>query len=429
LTREKRNELPGSTAGAIAAVPFALGGISAADEAPATTAQATTAGADASKEAPKTLDERVGDLEKSLGALANFELSGMFYTSYLWNFNDPDNRINSLRSLDNQDNTFGVDLFQLGIKKNGPGGLSAFIKLDVGNTASRIGADWNGNGQFTGVTGDSGDFEIEEVYANYAPDWSHGLSAKFGKFVTLLGAEVIEAPLNMNYSRSFLFGFAIPFTNTGVMFNYPFTDTLQTNLGVVNGWDNVADNNSAKTFMGNVAWAPSPKFSLAVAGIYGAENNNSSAHPRGVADVVGTINLDPVMISLNGDYGTQGDAAVNIPGDTAEWYGFSGIVGMTFKDLICLPIGAYVRGEVFRDQGGFRTGTNQTLWEITGTGKYFISDKFVIWLEYRHDGSDESVFTKSGEIVSTDPTTGDTVVTFPTRDYQDTIAIAASYVF
>src|SRR4029078_12133271 len=96
---------------------------------------------------------------------------------------------------------------------------------------------------------------------------------------------------------------------------------------------------------------------------------------------------------------------------------------------ICLPIGAYVRGEVFRDQGGFRTGPNQTLWEVTDTGKYFISDKVVSWLEYRHDGSDESVFTKSGEIVSTDPTTGDTVVTFPTRDYQDTIAIAASYVF
>ncbi len=123
-----------------------------------------------------------------------FELSGMFYTSYLWNFNEPDNRQNTLRSLDNQDNTFGVDLFQLGIGKKGPGGISAFIKLDVGNTASRIGADWTGNGQFTGVTGDSGDFEIEEVYANYAPDWSHGLSAKFGKFVTLLGAEVIEAP-------------------------------------------------------------------------------------------------------------------------------------------------------------------------------------------------------------------------------------------
>jgi hypothetical protein len=353
----------------------------------------------------------------------------MFYTSYLWNFNEPDNRINSLRSLDNQDNTFGVDLFQLGIKKNGPGGLSAFIKLDVGNTASRIGADWNGNGQFLGVTGDGGDFEIEEVYANYAPDWSHGLSAKFGKFVTLLGAEVIEAPLNMNYSRSFLFGFAIPFTNTGVMFNYPITDTLQTNLGVVNGWDNVADNNNAKTFMGNVAWAPDPKFSLAVAGIYGAENNNSSAHPRGVVDVVSTINLDPVMISLNGDYGTQGDAAVNIPGDTAEWYGFSGIVGVLWQNMICLPIGTYLRGEVFRDQGGFRTGTNQTLWEVTGTGKYFISDKFVIWLEYRHDNSDESVFTKSGEIVTTDPTTGETVTTFPTRDYQNTIAIAASYVF
>jgi hypothetical protein len=379
------------------------------------------------KEPAKTLDERVSDLEKSLGGLAGFELSGMFYSSYLYNFNDPDNRINSLRSLDNQDNTFGVDLFQLGIKKNGPDGLSAFIKLDFGNTASRIGADWSGNGQFTGVTGDNGDFEIEEVYANYAPDWSHGLSVKFGKFVTLLGSEVIEAPLNMNYSRSFLFGFAIPFTNTGIMFSYPFSDTLTTNLGVVNGWDNVADNNSGKTFMGNVAWAPSSKFSLAVAGIFGPENNNSSSNPRGVADVVSTITFDPITISLNGDYGSQGAAALN--GGTAEWYGFSGILGATLKDLIGLPTGAYVRGEVFRDQGGYRTGTDQTLWEITATGKYFISEKFTIWLEYRHDGSDESVFTKNGTIVTTDPTTGDTVTTYPTQGYQDTVSIAASYVF
>jgi hypothetical protein len=416
-----------------AILAFAISGLAAspalavADEAPTATAQAPTA--EAPKEAPKSIDERVSDLEKSLGALADFQLSGMFYTSYLWNFNDPDNRINSLRSLDNQDNTFGVDLFQLGITKKGPGGLSAKITLDVGNTASRIGADWKGNGQFTGVTGDNGDFEIEEVYANYAPDWSHGLSAKFGKFVTLLGAEVIEAPSNMNYSRSFLFSFAIPFTNTGLMFNYPFTDTLQTNLGVVNGWDNVADNNSGKTFMGNVAWAPNPNFSLAVAGIFGPEENNTSSHPRGVADVVSTITVDPVTISLNGDYGTEGDAAVNHPGATAEWYGFSGIVGATWKDLICLPIGTYFRGEVFRDQGGFRTGTDQTLWEVTATGKYFITDKLTVWLEYRHDGSDESVFTKSGTIVTTDPITGNTVTTFPTQDYQDTISIAASYVF
>ena len=114
-------KLPGWTTAAIVVSLLALGGMSVADEAPATTAQETTATADASKEAPKTIDERVTDLEKSIGALADFQLSGMFYTSFLWNFNEPDNRINSLRSLDNQEDTFGVDLFQLGIGKKGPG--------------------------------------------------------------------------------------------------------------------------------------------------------------------------------------------------------------------------------------------------------------------------------------------------------------------
>ncbi len=256
------------------------------------------------------------------------------------------------------------------------------------------------------MTGDSGDFEIEEVYANYAPDWSHGLSAKFGKFVTLLGAEVIEAPLNMNYSRSFLFGFAIPFTNTGVMFNYPFTDTLQTNLGVVNGWDNVADNNSAKTFMGNVAWAPSPKFSLAVAGIYGRgeqqlQRSSAWCRRRGRYDHPGSRD-DLTQRRLRHSRRTRRSNRGTPRNGTAS----PASSGLTWKDLICLPIGTYFRGEVFRDQGGFRTGTDQTLWEVTATGKYFISDKLIVWLEYRHDDSDESVFTKSGEIVTTDPTTG-----------------------
>ncbi len=391
------------------------------------TATAEDAPKEPTKEPAKTLDERVTDIEKQIEGIADFQLSGMIYTSYLWNFNDPDNRQNSLRSLDNQDNTFGLDLFQLGIGRKGPAGLSFSSKLDFGNTASRIGADWKGNGELTGITGDSGDFELQEVYVTYGPDWSHGLSAKFGKFVTLLGAEVIEAPLNMNYSRSFLFGFAIPFTHTGLMFNYPLTDALQVNLGVVNGWDNVADNNDGKTFMGNVAWTANEHFSLIVNGIFGPEENDTSSHPRGVADVVSTLTFDPLTVSLNGDYGSEGDAALN--GGTAEWYGFSGVVGVALEDLIGLPTAAYVRGEVFRDQGGFRTGTDQTLWEITCTGKYFLTEKLTIWLEYRHDGSDESVFTKSGEIVTTDPATGETTTTFPTRDYQDTISIAASYVF
>ena len=392
------------------------GGVALAADAPAAAAPS------------KSIDERVSDLEKSLGGLADFTLGGMAYGSYLYNFNRPDNRVNSLRSLDQQDNSFTLDLFQLQIGKKGPGGLSFASKMDFGKTASVIGADWNGDGKFTGITNNGGEVELEEAYLVYAPDWAGGWQVKGGKFVTLLGSEVIEAPSNMNYSRSFLFGFAIPFTHTGILITPPLGDQFNATIGVVNGWDNVVDANDGKTLLGSVGWTPDPKFSLAVNGTFGPEQKNTSSHPRGVADVVSTITLDPVTISLNGDYGHEDAAALT--GGSAKWYGFSGIVGLTLKDLTGVPAGVYFRGEVFKDDGGARTGTDQTLNEVTLTGKYFVTEKLTLWAEFRHDGSDQSVFAKNGTILvppvppETSPTT-----TPVTKDNQNTVSIAASYVF
>jgi hypothetical protein len=391
----------------------------------AMTGGAALAAEDAAKS--KSIDERVSDLEKSLGALADFQLSGMAYGSWLYNFNRPDNRVNSLRSLDQEHNSLSLDLFQLGIGKKGPGGLSFASKLDFGKTASRIGADWKGDGGFDGITNNGGDFELEEAYINYAPDWAGGGSVKLGKFVTLLGSEVIEAPSNMNYSRSFLFGFAIPFTHTGVLFNYPINDALQINAGAVNGWDNVVDSNDGKTFLGGVSWTASPMFSLAVNGTYGPEKKDTNSDPRGVVDVVSTITLDPVTLSLNGDYGHENNAAVS--GGSEKWYGFAGIVGLKLEDLTGLPAGVYFRGEVFKDDGGGRTGTDQTLNEVTFTGKYFVSEKLTLWAEFRHDGSDASVFAKDGSISIIDATTGDVTTTPRVKDTQNTFTLAASYVF
>jgi len=46
--------------------------------------------------------------------------------------------------------------------------------------------------------------------------YAHGpLTIIGGKFVTLAGAEVINSTLDTNYSRSILFGYAIPFSHTG----------------------------------------------------------------------------------------------------------------------------------------------------------------------------------------------------------------------
>jgi hypothetical protein len=329
--------------------------------------------------------------------------------------------VNSLRSLDQEHNSFTLDLFQLAISKEGPGGLAFASKLDFGKTAQRIVSDWNGDGALSDSE-ETNDFELEEAYLTYHPEWMGPVTVKAGKFVTLLGAEVIEAPSNMNFSRSFMFGFSIPFTHTGVLFSAPLGEMVTLTAGVVNGWDNVVDNNNGKSLLASVAVTPSSVFSISANGTYGPEKTNTGSDPRGIIDLVSTITLDPITLSLNFDYGEEGTAALD--GGTEKWTGFAGIVGLALKDLTGIPAGVYVRGEVFDDDGGGRTGTEQTLTEITVTGKYFLTDNLTAWAEYRHDHSDEDSFAEEGTVTLPDDST---VPKF--KGDQDTALVALSYVF
>ena len=56
---------------------------------------------------------------------------------------------------------------------------------------------------------------VEQAYVSYYAPVGKGLTIDFGKFVTPLGNEVIEAKDNWNYSRGILFGYAIPFYHVG----------------------------------------------------------------------------------------------------------------------------------------------------------------------------------------------------------------------
>lgn len=378
-------------------------------------------------------EEEQGEVEKRLDALESklgFEFGGMIYGSYQYNFNDPESDSNTLRSLDPEDNNFTFDLFQLSIGKQGPDGLSFFTKLDFGKTASRIPSDWNGDGAFDNSE-ETNDFEVQNAYINYAPEWAGGASATFGKFVTLLGSEVIEAPLNPNFTRSFSFGFSIPFTHTGLLFNVPVNELAAVNLGVVNGWDNVVDSNDGKTFLGNIALTPMEGLAIYLNGVAGPEKPDTDDGIRGVFDLVVAYSADPLLVNLNFDYGSEGSAAAD--GGSATWVTFSGIVGVTLTEVAGIPAGLFLRGEIFDDQDGVRTGTEQELYGVTVTAKYFASDHLTFWLEVRTDGSDKDPFIDEGIAGFDDggtpiDLTDDTPI-LNVNDTQTTALAAISYVF
>src|SRR5207248_2019887 len=81
-------------------------------------------------------------------------------------------------------------------------------------------------------------------YLDFFLPVGNGLNIRVGKFVTLLGQEVINPTGNALYSHSYLFGFAIPFTHTGAYATYSFSDAVTVDFGISRGWEQGFEQNS-----------------------------------------------------------------------------------------------------------------------------------------------------------------------------------------
>ena len=337
----------------------------------------------------------VEDIKNALG------LSIYLQGGYTLNFQNPSTGENGLRIFDHKSNSFTLDLAQVLFNKDAAvGGLGYRLKLDVGETAKFIHSKGLGSGNDV--------FDLTEAYVDYVAPLGKGLKLRFGKFVTFVGAEVIEARDNPNYSRSFLFNYAEPLTHTGFMASYPFSDKLTASLYLVNGWDNTDDNNQGKTGGLSVAYNPMEQLSTTFNFLYGPENDNNNHDNRFLFDWVGTVKpIKNLSFILNIDYGTDQHSAPD--GGEAKWYGWALIGKYDFNDWFSVAL----RGEYFNDPQGFRTGTAQRLKEITLTPQFVVAKNLLVRPEYRHDWSNTESFPGS---------TGSN-----TKKDQDTIALGLMY--
>src|SRR5262245_47091861 len=115
-------------------------------------------------------------------------------------------------------------------------------------------------------------FDIQEAYISGRIPIGNGPVLKVGKFVSLLGYEVIESPLDLQYSRGYLFSFATPFTTTGGLVSYAFTDWFSVQTGLVLGWDRSNTQNSGPSGIGQISVTPIKDLATAPNFIVGPEN-------------------------------------------------------------------------------------------------------------------------------------------------------------
>jgi len=173
------------------------------------------------------------------------------------------------------------------------------------------------------------------------------------------------------------------FTTTGIRFTYPFASWGTATIGLINGWDNIEDNNRGKSFEYLVALTPHEKFGFSVYGSYGPEQSNGNANlgvstvgscaplaggaanantgcdPSAKRVVVGGIitikPIDTTTLILEPYYGNESNVSTTSHSANGRW---NGIVAYLIHDLNDQTkpnaFSVRVRGEIWEDSGGNR---------------------------------------------------------------------------
>jgi len=317
----------------------------------------------------------------------NTELSGFVDTYYSYNFNTPAKPcttvggvaiFNCLHNFDVAHNSFSLNLAELALEKkptaDSRGGFR--IDLDYGSAAGIVtGAEPGGTSLYQ---------NIQQAYGSYlAPTASGSLQFDFGKFVTPLGNEVIETKDNWNYSRSLLFALAIPYYHMGVRAAYSPNDKVTVAGYLVNGWNNVVDNNTGKTGIFSITYKPTAAVTLIENYIGGPEQNNTNSNVRQLSDTIVTYTATPqVSVAANYDFGKEA---------SSQWQGIAAYLKYQPSTWLALT----PRYEYYKDRDGFTTGKAQNLQDFTLTLELKHKDGFLTRIEYRGDFSNAEYFIKN----------------------------------
>ena len=344
-----------------------------------------------------------------------FTFSGYMDTYYFGNFNNPRSQSNlglggPARAFDQRAGQFGIGLIQAKAvytadKVDAVFDLTFGPFADLGNYGNNIGPLGPG----------STSLAIKQAYIVFKA--TPKLSFTAGQFGTHIGYEVIDAPVNYNYSLSNLFNNG-PFYHIGLKAQYAFSDRASLMLGLVNNVDNLNDNNKKKGLIGQFFFSPAANWSVYLNGIM---SNEASEPTDKVAandamyqlyDLTTTYQITPkFFLGLNAAAGSQrGDyQGGSGPATTKSWGGVAVYTNYAFTD----KFGMGARVETFDNKNGVRAITDAnnvgaSVTSITITGNINAADGHVLLKpEFRVDTYSADKFEKnSGALTPSQATLG-----------------------
>jgi len=355
--------------------------------------------------------------------LGPITISGFGDVYYGYDYNHPENNQSGLRAFEAPTNGFAFNMAELILDKpadasSAESRLGYHVSAGYGEAAKVV------NGSDTAFS-DGSNFYVKEAYVDYLAPIGKGLTITVGKFVTPIGAEVIESNANWNYSRSLLFYYAIPYFHFGASAKYAFNPKIAVTGYLVNGWNNTVINHEAAyyndtpgissglTYGVSLAYTPNAKWSVIenyFAGPVIDAYNFSAESLVPVTDwkqlsdtVIGYTPNSKWAFQLNGDYGfgprfynyPDGEGEPPVEGPATKWWGVAGYAKYTWTPKTNFA----VRYEYYDDTNGSTSligfeepGFAQ---EVTGTYSYNLTSALLVRAEYRYDFASQPIFAKS----------------------------------
>lgn len=210
-------------------------------------------------------------------------------------------------------NEFNVNLAFVEVKATGDR-VRGRLALQAGTSVQ---SNYSGEPQNGVASGASLAQHIQEAFAGVriAPTlWIDG-----GIFFSHMGMESFISRDNPTYTRSLVADYS-PYYQSGVKLTWAASPKVTAQLDVVNGWQNISENNAGKGVGARVDYTPTPSATLSYYNFFSQEAGTRLRALNGVG-AKATVGRLTVLGELDG--GMQDAASNTTASSSTTWYGFT----------------------------------------------------------------------------------------------------------
>ena len=314
-------------------------------------------------------------------SIGEIKFSGLVDGYYSHNFNNPASGFNTLRNFEVKSRQFSLNMAELSLTHDAePIGF----RLDLG-----FGRAWDVF-HATDPAGRDIVRYFPQAYVTLKPKNWGGTQIDFGKFYTAVGAELTENIYTWHYGRGYMYTNG-PYYHQGLRITKPLTSSFTAGFQLVNGWNNVEDNNSGKTLGFTTAWT-GKKAAWLTNTYIGPEKTGTNVGWRNIYDTVITLTPSDKFTSYIDYYHGRENKAGGAGTPAADW----DAIGLSGKFQLNTHNALAFRYEYYADHDGFATGygSELNLQEFTATYEYKWAQGLLSRLEYRRDWANVGFFER-----------------------------------